>query len=247
MNKPVFPISSDLIVSSLIFPPFAIILVFFASLKYLTSWVSYKTGINYLFSFVVALVLVIPFMLFFLVLVLTGNWEEVKSYYNIQKKDLIKTEKRKVSTSEQIKTQKKEKGEKKEGIRNAVILLITGKSFDRILMVRDTYSRKWMLPGGKIEKGETPFQGAVREFKEETSFELPYIKNKFNSYVYHGHTAIFIGHYAGKFPEYDKSKVKNMETDELKFVKISELFTNKYKLKSYVEDSLKEIKKEGCI
>ena len=242
MSEPVFPISSDLIVSSLIFPPLAIILIFFSSLKYLISWVNYKTGINYLFSFIIALILVVPFMLFFLVLVLTGNWEEVKNYYNIKKKDLITTERKKIIKEEKVKPEKE-----KEEIRNAVILLITGRSFDRILMVRDTYNGKWMLPGGKIEKGETPFQGAVREFKKETSFDLPHIKNKFNSFVYHGRTVIFIGHYAGKFPEYDKSNVKDMETDELKFVKINQLFTNKYRLKSYVEDSLKEIKKEGYI
>jgi len=39
-----------------------------------------------------------------------------------------------------------------------------------IIIVRETKSKKWMLPGGKIDNGETPFEAARREFLEETSF-----------------------------------------------------------------------------
>ena len=41
-----------------------------------------------------------------------------------------------------------------------------------LLLKRSPQSRfapdKWGLPGGKIEKGETPLEAAVRETKEET-------------------------------------------------------------------------------
>lgn len=38
---------------------------------------------------------------------------------------------------------------------------------DRVLYVRKPKS-KWVLPGGKIESGETPAQAAARELEEET-------------------------------------------------------------------------------
>ncbi len=39
----------------------------------------------------------------------------------------------------------------------------------RILCVRTTYlGPGWMLPGGRIERGETPHRGAERETREET-------------------------------------------------------------------------------
>jgi len=39
----------------------------------------------------------------------------------------------------------------------------------RILVVRTTYlGPGWMLPGGRVERGETPHAAAVRETREET-------------------------------------------------------------------------------
>ncbi|HSK94408.1 MAG TPA: NUDIX hydrolase [Candidatus Angelobacter sp.] len=44
---------------------------------------------------------------------------------------------------------------------------------DRILVVRTTYlGPGWMLPGGRIERGETPHDGAARETLEETGIEV---------------------------------------------------------------------------
>ena len=43
----------------------------------------------------------------------------------------------------------------------------------RILVVRTTYlGPGWMLPGGRIERDETPHDGAVRETREETGLEV---------------------------------------------------------------------------
>jgi len=41
-----------------------------------------------------------------------------------------------------------------------------------ILVVRKRGTSRYMLPGGKIEKGETPAQAAVRELHEEVGAEL---------------------------------------------------------------------------
>jgi ADP-ribose pyrophosphatase YjhB (NUDIX family) len=43
----------------------------------------------------------------------------------------------------------------------------------RVLVVRTTYlGPGWMLPGGRIERGETPHEGAARETREETGLEV---------------------------------------------------------------------------
>jgi len=42
----------------------------------------------------------------------------------------------------------------------------------RILVVRKRGTSRYMLPGGKIERGESPAQAAVRELHEEVGAEL---------------------------------------------------------------------------
>jgi ADP-ribose pyrophosphatase YjhB (NUDIX family) len=43
----------------------------------------------------------------------------------------------------------------------------------RILAVRTTYlGPGWMLPGGRVERDETPHRAAVRETREETGLEV---------------------------------------------------------------------------
>jgi ADP-ribose pyrophosphatase YjhB (NUDIX family) len=43
----------------------------------------------------------------------------------------------------------------------------------RILVVRTTYlGPEWMLPGGRVERTETPQEAAVRETREETGLDV---------------------------------------------------------------------------
>lgn len=37
-------------------------------------------------------------------------------------------------------------------------------------------NKRWSLPGGHLENGEDPYQGAIREMKEETGLDVEDIK-----------------------------------------------------------------------
>lgn len=42
-----------------------------------------------------------------------------------------------------------------------------------LLLVKNSYRRHWTLPGGYIQKGETPVQAACRELGEEVGAHIP--------------------------------------------------------------------------
>ena len=46
----------------------------------------------------------------------------------------------------------------------------------RVLLVHRTDYDLWNLPGGRLESGEAPWEGVIREIKEETGFEAEVIK-----------------------------------------------------------------------
>lgn len=53
--------------------------------------------------------------------------------------------------------------------------IIKNKEDHFLLCLRNDYNI-WNLPGGKLEKGESPWQGVIREVKEETGLDVEIIK-----------------------------------------------------------------------
>lgn len=113
-------------------------------------------------------------------------------------------------------------------VKNAAIIVIN--SDNKIIVVKKT-GGKWMLPGGNIDSGETSIDAAIREFNEETSFVLDKSKlspiRVFN--VTHHNTnpksitRIYKVTTTQVFGTYDKTKVKNNETDDLILMTPSEI------------------------
>tara|TARA_R110000824_G_scaffold206188_1_gene391207 strand:- start:2091 stop:2489 length:399 start_codon:yes stop_codon:yes gene_type:complete len=107
-----------------------------------------------------------------------------------------------------------------------------------LLLKRSPQSRfapdKWGLPGGKIEKGETPLEAAVRETKEETQLVVRDVipLGVINDVV----EAFFTDHYDGNV-EID------FEHSDWKWVVPSEL--NNYDLAPSVMDIYEKVKDGG--
>ena len=43
---------------------------------------------------------------------------------------------------------------------------------DKVLMLKQTRSKYWLLPGGHIDDGELPHEAIIREVKEETNLDI---------------------------------------------------------------------------
>jgi len=57
---------------------------------------------------------------------------------------------------------------------SAYVVIRGGK--DKMLLVKKQGEEKWSLPGGNVEEGEAPWQGAIRETQEETSYKIEILK-----------------------------------------------------------------------
>lgn len=114
---------------------------------------------------------------------------------------------------------------KDNNIKNACILLIN--SDNEILIVHNKVKRSdrsddyWMIPGGKIDRGERPKIAALREFNEETTIYLPSIdmSEYYDIHFPNGITRIFKVHHDLRIP----TRINTSETDDIQFININEL------------------------
>lgn len=122
-------------------------------------------------------------------------------------------------------------------IKNSAVYFIT--TTNRILILKEKRSGKWMVPGGIIEKRETPWISLNREFYEETGFKIDKSKiQEISTYIYHNHTKIYVIYSTQRF---NMSRFKkNNEVSEMAFMKMDDFINNKHyskKLKNYVVNS----------
>lgn len=69
--------------------------------------------------------------------------------------------------------------------KSAFFMLINPKN-DKVMLLRHAKTGLYMLPGGRLDYGETPWQAARREFKEETGgWEAPLFMNKTRVFEYY--------------------------------------------------------------
>ena len=58
-------------------------------------------------------------------------------------------------------------------LRPGAFVVVVDASNQKIVLVKHSYGeRKWGLPGGGLENGENPTDGAIREVREETGLEV---------------------------------------------------------------------------
>lgn len=118
-------------------------------------------------------------------------------------------------------------------IRNAFILLFSGRNRDRVLLLQQR-NGEWMIPGGIRESAETPQQAAMREFLEEVGQPLPHDALWHGYFLYHKHSIIFV--VSTNTHIHFKT---NAEAIGMHWAKWQEVFN--YNLRSVVRKSLCEI------
>ncbi|PIZ98630.1 MAG: hypothetical protein COX77_03825 [Candidatus Komeilibacteria bacterium CG_4_10_14_0_2_um_filter_37_10] len=90
-----------------------------------------------------------------------------------------------------------------------------------ILIVKPNYADYWLLPGGVIEKDESPLQAIQREIQEEIGLEQQDFKLVVVDYVAtdeHSESIKFL--FIGGDLAVDKIKLDNKELSEFKYVKL---------------------------
>lgn len=100
------------------------------------------------------------------------------------------------------------------------------KKDNKVLMIK--FSKKWgnvyAPPGGKFEKGESPLDCIIREFKEETGLTLVNPKLQGISYWQDSFEGIIFVYTA---EDYEGKQILTSEEGNLEWIKIKELITIK--------------------
>ena len=87
-----------------------------------------------------------------------------------------------------------------------------------------TYSSNWGLPGGSIEKGETPVEGLIRELKEE----LGMVITEFTLLKKYNRNGKTINVYYKDSPDFDESQIRlNFEHTDFRYFTYHEILNGK--------------------
>ncbi|MBA4392175.1 MAG: NUDIX hydrolase [Desulfobacca sp.] len=78
---------------------------------------------------------------------------------------------------------------------------------------------KWVIPGGFVDRGETPEEAAVRETLEETNLQVR-ITSLLNVYAYTGSTVIVVAYLADAMGGVPAACDESLEVDFFPFEKI---------------------------
>lgn len=114
---------------------------------------------------------------------------------------------------------------------NSVMLLLTGNSLDNLELVMTlrshllpTHAGQLSLPGGRIEKGESVIEAALRETEEEIgiSRDIPEIIGTLSP-LFVPHTNNDIRSVVGYMREKEPFVLQASEVDEAFYIKVSEL------------------------
>ena len=115
---------------------------------------------------------------------------------------------------------------KKERIAHLNSTVCYLKKDNKVLMIK--FSKKWgnvyAPPGGKFEKGESPLDCIIREFKEETGLTLVNPKLQGISYWQDSFEGIIFVYTA---EDYEGKQILTSEEGNLEWIKIEELITIK--------------------
>lgn len=152
------------------------------------------------------------------------------------------TKKRSSNKNYKRRNSRKSRNSRKINIKNAAIVLVSKLGArGRFVILRDRNNKKWMIPGGNMERGETPFQGMKREFYEEVGQDLPLLEKQLKFDFPRYNTRVYIG--------LSNSKInfrENDEVDAIHFASIDDLITgrlfDKFEFKSYVKSTLNTLK-----
>lgn len=114
-------------------------------------------------------------------------------------------------------------------LRNAVLLLLMPDNLGN-LRLQMTVERRgqngtYGLPGGRIERGEDPFDAAIREFKQETGepLEHNHLDEKTMAKITVGDTRFHIAFYDKQCKNKKFSYEQNREISEILFPRLSSL------------------------
>ena len=98
---------------------------------------------------------------------------------------------------------------------------------NELLIVKPTYKDYWQIPGGVVEKDESPRDGCIREVKEEIGLDIDIKKFLCADYIYisseerEGIIFIFYGGILTPF-QIENIKLPKEEISECKFLKTEE-------------------------